>query len=101
MTFHWQRRHWVVFVVLLMCQAFGLWALAGRGALAISRDTLRVPLFYLPAWVIGLAFLTTLVLVGLFDVMFPKRLSRQSVLGLIVLFLICVCGGVLLWRLLR
>ncbi len=101
MTFNWQRRHWVVFAVLLMCQALGLWVSAGRGALAISRDTLRVPLLYVPVWVIGSAFLTTLVVVSFFDVVFPKRLSRKSILGLIVFFLICGCGGVLLWRLLR
>jgi hypothetical protein len=101
MTFNWQRHHWVVLAVLLVCQVLGLWALESRGALAISRDTLRVPLLYLPAWVIGSAFLATLVVVSLFDVVFPKHLSRKSILGLIVFFLTCGCGGVLLWWLLR
>ena len=101
MTFNWERRHWIVFVVLLACQVFGLWTTASRGALAMSRDTMRLALVSLPAWVIGSAFLTTLIVVRLFDVVYPKSFSAKSVLGFIVFWLMCIVGGVLPWRLIR
>lgn len=47
MTINWQRKHWIVFTLLLASQAFGLWALVRRTGSYEGR--LRVPLFIVPA----------------------------------------------------
>ncbi len=101
MTFRWERRHSVVFVVLLACQAFGVWVIATRGVLATSGDALRGLLFLLPGWIIGSAFLTSIIIVKLCDVTFPKHWSAKSALGVVVFWLVCIGAGILLWRVIR
>lgn len=107
MTIIWQRRHWAVFSVLLACQAVGLWALASRGALALAaeRTAVRVPTFliwmYLPVWIVGSVFLTSVIVIMVLDTAFHKPASGKAALGLFVLWLFCVIGGVALWRLVR
>jgi hypothetical protein len=101
MTFRWERRHSVVFVVLLACQVFGVWAIATRGVLATSRDGLRGLLMFLPGWIIGSAFLTSIIIVRLCEVTFPRHWSAKSALGFVVFWLVCIGAGVLLWRVIR
>jgi hypothetical protein len=97
MTINWQRKHWIVFAILLASQAGGIWVVVQRTGL--QEGTLRVPFFLVPAWVIGSVFLTTLIVVELFTKAFPN--GRKSVLTLIIFWVVCIVAGVLLWRLLR
>jgi hypothetical protein len=97
MTIHWQRKHWIVFTVLLASQALGIWALVQRSAL--HRGTLRVPFFLVPVWLIGSVFLTTLIVVEVFNAAFPK--GRKPTLSLVMLWLVSIAAGILVWRLIR
>jgi hypothetical protein len=97
MTINWHRKHWIVFVALLVLQAFGFWATVQRSGL--HEGTLRVPLFFIPVWVIGSVFLTTLIIIEVFNAAFPN--GRKSVLSLTVFWLVSVVAGILLWRLIR
>jgi hypothetical protein len=82
-----------------------LWTLARRGAVTVAGETLRLPAFvgwlYVPGWIIGSVFLTSVIVVKLYDSVFPEGLSKKAALGLIILWLLCILGGVLLWRLVR
>lgn len=97
MRFNWQGKHWIVFAVLLVCQALGLWALAQRSGL--HNGTLRVPFFFIPLWVVGSVFLTTVVVVEMFTTVFPN--GRKSLLSLTVFWVLCIVTGVLVWRMSR
>jgi hypothetical protein len=97
MNIRWERKHWVVFTVLLASQAFGLWELAHRGGM--SAAGIRVPLFFLPAWVIGSVFLTTIIIVKVFSTVLPS--GRKTVSSLLLFWAVCVAAGVVLWQLIR
>ncbi len=101
MTFQWERRHWIVCGVLLVCQLLGLWAMGSHGAFALSKGTVLLPIIYLPGAIMGSVFLTSLALVGIFDVLFPKPVSSRKLLGIIVLWLVCMVGGAFLYWLIK
>jgi hypothetical protein len=67
MTFKWERRHSVVFTVLLMSQAAAWLVSASRGAFDTSSSTFRVPVIYLPAFIVGLVFMATFIVVTIWD----------------------------------
>ena len=107
MTITWKRRHWVVFATLLLCQIVGAWALIRAGAIEVRADgfALRAPIhlgwLFLLGYVMGSALLTTLIVVPLYDTVFPKGLPRKSALVRLLVWLLCVFLGVLVWRLIK
>ncbi len=85
MTIKWQRTHWIVFLVLLVCQAFGVWALVQRSGL--HDGTLRVPFFFVPVWIIGSAFLTTVIVVEVVSAVW-KSTRAKGILVMIAAILL-------------
>jgi hypothetical protein len=104
MTITWTRKHWVVFAVLLLCQAVGFWGLTRAGAIDVRADgfALRAHFgwLFLPGYIFGSAF-TALILVSLYESVVPKGTSRKSVLVLFLFWLICVVAGFLMWHLIK
>ncbi len=94
MTVVWQRRHWVLFGILLACEVLGLSLSASRAAIPVA------PLLWLllAVWIIGSAFLTTLIVIALFDAGVRPFYRGKSALGLAVLWLACAIAGFVLWQ---
>jgi hypothetical protein len=94
-----------VLAVLLLCQGLGVWGLMRAGAIEVRADgfALRAHIgwLFLPGYIIGSALLTTLIVVPLYDTMFPKGLPRRSALVRLLVWLLCVFLGFLVWHLVK
>lgn len=96
-----------MFAALLLCQIVGYWASIRAGAIEVRTDgfVLRAPVhlgwLFLLGYGVGSALLTTLVLVPLYDTVFPKGLPRKSMLVRFSVWLLCVFLSFLVWHLIK